>query len=53
MPMNTTYKGPEDLPDVIPVFPLPGALLFLSASTAGPLPSMSIETGLVSTPDFN
>jgi uncharacterized protein len=27
MPMNTTYKGPEELPDVIPVFPLPGALL--------------------------
>ena len=27
MPMNTTYKGPEALPDVIPVFPLPGALL--------------------------
>jgi hypothetical protein len=27
MPMNTTYKGPEALPDVIAVFPLPGALL--------------------------
>src|SRR5579859_514377 len=27
MPMNTTYKGPEALPDVISVFPLPGALL--------------------------
>jgi Lon protease-like protein len=27
MPMNVIYKGPEDLPDVIPVFPLPGALL--------------------------
>jgi hypothetical protein len=27
MPMNTTYKGPEELPGVIPVFPLPGALL--------------------------
>jgi Lon protease-like protein len=27
MPMNTTYKGPEDLPDVLAVFPLPGALL--------------------------
>jgi Lon protease-like protein len=27
MPMNATYKGPADLPDVIPVFPLPGALL--------------------------
>ncbi len=25
--MNTTYKGPEALPEVIPVFPLPGALL--------------------------
>jgi uncharacterized protein len=27
MPMNQTYHGPGDLPDVIPVFPLPGALL--------------------------
>jgi len=27
MPMNATYKGPGDLQDVIPVFPLPGALL--------------------------
>ena len=27
MPMNATYRGPGDLPDVIPVFPLPGALL--------------------------
>ena len=27
MPMNTTYKAPNALPDVIPVFPLPGALL--------------------------
>ena len=27
MPMNATYKGPGDLPDVIPVFPLQGALL--------------------------
>ena len=27
MPMNTIFKGPDDLPDVIPVFPLPGALL--------------------------
>ena len=27
MPMNTTYKAPDELPDVIPVFPLPGALL--------------------------
>ncbi len=27
MPMNTTYKGPKALPDVIAVFPLPGALL--------------------------
>jgi len=27
MPMNATYKGPEALPDIIPVFPLPGALL--------------------------
>ncbi len=27
MPMNAAYKGPADLPAVIPVFPLPGALL--------------------------
>jgi Lon protease-like protein len=27
MGMNVSYKGPQDLPDVIPVFPLPGALL--------------------------
>jgi len=27
MPMNSTYLGPGDLPEVIPVFPLAGALL--------------------------
>jgi uncharacterized protein len=27
MPMNVDYRGPQDLPEVIPVFPLPGALL--------------------------
>jgi uncharacterized protein len=27
MPMNAIYKGPDALPDVIAVFPLPGALL--------------------------
>ena len=27
MPMNADYQNPSDLPDVIPVFPLPGALL--------------------------
>jgi Lon protease-like protein len=27
MPMNADYRGPADLPEVIPVFPLPGALL--------------------------
>jgi Lon protease-like protein len=27
MATNTVYRGPSDLPDVIPVFPLPGALL--------------------------
>ncbi|MDO8877064.1 MAG: LON peptidase substrate-binding domain-containing protein [Pseudolabrys sp.] len=27
MPMNAEYRGPHDLPNVIPVFPLPGALL--------------------------
>jgi Lon protease-like protein len=25
--MNAQYRGPQDLPDTIPVFPLPGALL--------------------------
>ena len=27
MPMNAVYRGAADLPDTIPVFPLPGALL--------------------------
>ena len=27
MGMNAVYAGPQDLPDAIPVFPLPGALL--------------------------
>jgi uncharacterized protein len=27
MPMNVAYRGPDDLPDAIPVFPLAGALL--------------------------
>jgi len=27
MPINIEYRGPTDLPEVIPVFPLPGALL--------------------------
>src|SRR5215471_10289588 len=27
MPMNAVYRGPADLPESIPVFPLPGALL--------------------------
>jgi uncharacterized protein len=27
MPMNEVYKGPDDLAGVIPIFPLPGALL--------------------------
>jgi Lon protease-like protein len=27
MPMNAQYRGPADLPQSIPVFPLPGALL--------------------------
>src|SRR2546429_4231389 len=27
MPMNVAYHGPGDLPDVIPIFPLSGALL--------------------------
>jgi Lon protease-like protein len=27
MPMNAQYRGPIELPEIIPVFPLPGALL--------------------------
>ena len=27
MPMNAHYRGPIDLPEIVPVFPLPGALL--------------------------
>jgi uncharacterized protein len=27
MPMNAEYRGPSDLPEVIAIFPLPGALL--------------------------
>ena len=27
MPINAEYRGPTDLPEIIPVFPLPGALL--------------------------
>ena len=27
MPMNAVYRGPIELPEIIPVFPLPGALL--------------------------
>ena len=27
MPMNAHYRGPIELPEIIPVFPLPGALL--------------------------
>ena len=27
MPINIEYRGPADLPEIIPVFPLPGALL--------------------------
>ena len=27
MPMNAIYRGPGDLPEVVGIFPLPGALL--------------------------
>src|SRR4029078_8616340 len=27
MPINIEYRGPAELPEIIPVFPLPGALL--------------------------
>ena len=34
MPMNAVYRGSADLPPIIPVFPLPGALLL----PRGPMP---------------
>src|SRR4026207_2262212 len=27
MPINAEYRGPGELPEIVPVFPLPGALL--------------------------
>src|SRR3979411_3520483 len=27
MPINADYRGPAELPEIIPVFPLPGAVL--------------------------
>ena len=27
MPINAEYRGPAELPEIVPVFPLPGALL--------------------------
>lgn len=27
MPINADYHGPGELPEIVPVFPLPGALL--------------------------
>ncbi len=27
MPMNAVYRGPDELPGTIPIFPLAGALL--------------------------
>jgi Lon protease-like protein len=43
MASNVTYRGPADLPDVIPVFPLPGALLL----PRGQLPLNIFETRYV------
>ena len=31
MPMNVVYRGSADLPQILPVFPLAGALLLLAA----------------------
>ena len=39
MPMNAVYRGPADLAEVIPVFPLPGALLL----PRGQMPLNSFE----------
>src|SRR5260370_34844582 len=39
MPINADYRGPGDLPEVIPVFPLPGALLL----PRGQMPLNSFE----------
>ena len=36
MPMNAVYRGPADLPPIIPIFPLPGALLLPRAQTIAP-----------------
>ena len=43
MASNVVYRGPTDLPDVIPVFPLPGALLL----PRGQLPLNIFETRYV------
>src|ERR1700690_960774 len=47
MPMNATYRGPIDLPGVIPVFPLPGALLL----PRGQMPLNIFEAGYLAMVD--
>ena len=48
MPMNVVYGGPEDLPEVIPVFPLPGALLL----PRGQMPLNIFEPRYIAMVDF-
>src|SRR6187399_460551 len=48
MPMNAVYDGPSDLPAVIPVFPLPGALLL----PRGQMPLNIFEPRYVAMVDF-
>jgi Lon protease-like protein len=48
MPMNAVYRGPSDLPAVIPVFPLPGALLL----PRGQMPLNIFEPRYVAMVDF-
>src|ERR1700761_5033761 len=47
MPINAEYRGPTDLPEVIPVFPLPGALLL----PRGQMPLNIFEQGYLAMVD--
>src|ERR1700730_5450049 len=48
MPMNAEYRAPSDLPAVIPIFPLPGALLL----PRGQMPLNIFEPRYVAMIDF-
>src|SRR6476620_10406619 len=47
MPINAEYRGPGELPEIIPVFPLPGALLL----PRGPMPLKIFEPRYLSMAD--